>query len=291
MKKIIVLALTFIIACSFWGCTGKSGSDGAKETSVPLPYTYSCVKCVDNQTADIKDNITVIKSVEELESYKKSISDSFIMDKGIAGEDSATLAQKFSVFNENYFTDKVLVVSRRNFVTEDELTLLDGNKSGGTAIIESELSVGGEYEKSVRFFLIQIKNEYFADITDISINITTKETTTSVTDVSMMISKGENAYKAITDSNKIAEIQNTVNSFKYKETEYSSDNYEIQPSDITISYQGYVAIFSDTFIYIDGQTYTPNDAAKQKIVDLYNSLTEFAQTVPAETFESDEGTT
>lgn len=290
MKKTVVLILTFVIICLLWGCSGKS-VDNSSETSVPLPYTYSCVKCIDNKTGDTKDNMAVIKSVEELADYKESISSSFDLDKSVFGEDSATLNQKLAVFNENYFADKVLVISRRNFVTEDELTLIDASMSGSTAVINSRLSAGGEYEESVRFFLIQIKNEHFTNITDISLNVTDDEAASREDNNSMMISKGENTYKSVTDSEKIAEIRQVINSFKYTESNYDFSDYEIGTTDITVSYQGFVALFTDKFIYIDGKTYAPLDEAKQKIVDLYNSLKETPQTLPAETFESDETTT
>lgn len=289
MRKTAALILIFIMICSLWGCSGE-GSVNTAETSVPLPYTYSCVKCIDNRTGDIKDGLTVIKSVDELTAYKESISSSFDLDKGILGEDSATLNQKFSVFNEKFFTDKILVISRRNFVTEDVLTLVDANMSGTSATINSNLSVGGKYEESVRFFLIQVKTEHFVNITDISLKVTSEETTSGEYNNAMLISKGESAYKSVTDSDKIAEIQQIINSYKYTESSESLEEYDVGLTDIAISYQGYVALFTDKFIYIDGQAYAPRPDVKQRIVDYYNALTEAAQTVPAEPFDSDETT-
>ena len=291
MKKAIALSLIFISLCTLFGCSSNKEDSSDDTVSEGLPYSYSCVKCIDNQTEDIKDDITVIKSTEELDRYKASISSSFDMDKGTIGENSAALNQKLSIFNENYFADKTLVISRRNFVTDDELTLLDGTIIGTKANIVSELSVGGKYEKSVRFFLIQIRNEYFTDITDISISVSDETTAAAYDDNVLMISKGENTYKTVSDGEKISEIQNAMNSFALNSSDYDFADYQTQITDITISYKGTVAIFADDFIYIDGKTYSPSSSAKQKMIDLYNALQETVQTIPTENFESDETTT
>lgn len=291
MKRSVAVFMLAVLFCGLWGCTSDK-SDAGTEVLTPLPYSYSCVKCTQNLLADASDDVTVIRSVAELEQYSEKSAAYFDFSKGVQGEESATLTQKLAVYNESFFETKTLIIVRRNFVTDNELVLLDGETDGArSAVIHAKFDKTGAYEKSVRFFLIQVKSEHFPKDMALSLDISEAESSTLLSDVAMLMAKGDANFKTISDPSKIETVKSVISSFSYTETENTFDDYTPGITDIAVSYQNYIAVFAEDFIYINGVCYAPNASAKQRMVEVYNGLEEKAERVtedPAETDDSAE---
>lgn len=290
MKKSVAFFVLAVLLCGLWGCASDQSVAGT-EVLTPLPYSYSCVKCTQNLLADTSDDVTVIRSVAELEQYSEKSAAYFDFSKGVQGEESATLTQKLAVYNETFFETKTLIIVRRNFVTDNELVLLDGETDGAkNAVIHARFDKTGAYEKSVRFFLVQVKSEHFPKDMALSLDISEAESSTLLSDVAMLIAKGDANYKTVSDPSKIEAVKSVISSFSYTETENTFDDYTPGITDIAVSYQDYIAVFAEDFIYINGASYAPNASAKQRMVEVYNGLEEKAERVTEDPADTDAST-
>ncbi len=226
---------------AFFGCTPKKDSSVSEEGSSErdIVFTYSCVKCTDSVMYETSDDITVVSSVDDLNKYKTKLASTVDTEKGVQGDGTATVSQKLSVYNTSFFENKSLIIVRKNFATDSEM-IIDGFSVGKTGgIINAELRSGGNAEKSLRLFLVQVNA---SDISD-------------------------------DDS---AKIKGIVEACSYSAASHDKTDYTSGDTDITVTYDGHSYLFSDAFICVDGKYYNPDLSVKQQLTTIYDSLTETA---------------
>jgi len=279
MKKVLSLFLIIFIFTAFFGCTSKNGNSAPEASSSErdIVFTYSCVKCTDSVMYETSDDITVVSSVDDINKYKTKLASTVDTEKGVQGDGTATVSQKLSVYNAGFFENKKLIIVRKNFDADAEM-IINGFSVGKTdGIINAELRSGGNAEKSLRLFLVQVNASDISDKLKVSLNVTdggSKSESTSA--VSLVIGKGNTEYKNVSNNDDSAKIKNIVESCSYSAASYDKTDYTSGGTDITVTYDGHSYLFSDTFICIDGKYYNPDLSVKQQLSTIYDSLTETA---------------
>lgn len=264
---------------AFFGCAPKNDDSVSEAGSSErdIVFTYSCVKCTDSVMYETSDDITVVSSVDDLNKYKTKLASTVDTEKGVQGDGTATVSQKLSVYNAGFFENKKLIIVRKNFDTDAEM-IINGFSVGKTdGIINAELRSGGNAEKSLRLFLVQVNASDVSDKLKVSLNVTDGDSKSESTSaVSLVIGKGNTEYKNVSNNDDSAKIKNIVESCSYSAASHDKTDYTSGGTDITVTYDGHSYLFSDTFICIDGKYYNPDLSVKQRLSTIYDSLTETA---------------
>ncbi len=279
MKKVLSLFLIIFMFTAFFGCAPKNDDSVSEAGSSErdIVFTYSCVKCTDSVMYETSDDITVVSSVDDLNKYKTKLASTVDTEKGVQGDGTATVSQKLSVYNAGFFENKKLIIVRKNFDTDAEM-IINGFSIGKTdGIINAELRSGGNAEKSLRLFLVQVNASDVSDKLKVSLNVTDGGSKSESTyAVSLVIGKGNTEYKNVSNNDDSAKIKNIVESYSYSAASHDKTDYTSGETDITVTYDGHSYLFSDTFICIDGKYYNPDLSVKQRLSTIYDSLTETA---------------
>lgn len=264
---------------AFFGCTPKKDNSVSEAGSFErdIVFTYSCVKCTDSVMYETSDDITVVSSLDDLNKYKTKLASTVDTEKGVQGDGTATVSQKLSVYNTSFFENKSLIIVRKNFATDSEMIIdsFSVSKTGG--IINAELRSGGNAEKSLRLFLVQVNASDISDKLKVSLNVTDDGSEAENTpSVSLVIGKGNNEYKNVSNNDDSAKIKGIVEACSYSAASHEKTDYTSGDTDITVTYDGHSYLFSDAFICVDGKYYNPDLSVKQQLTTIYDSLTETA---------------
>ena len=207
-----------------------------------IVFTYSCVKCTDSVMYETSDDITVVSSVDDLNKYKTKLASTVDTEKGVQGDGTATVSV---------------------------------SKTGG--IINAKLRSGGNAEKSLRLFLVQVNASDISDKLKVSLNVTDDGSEAENTpSVSLVIGKGNNEYKNVSNNDDSAKIKGIIEACSYSAASHEKTDYTSGDTDITVTYDGHSYLFSDAFICVDGKYYNPDLSVKQQLTTIYDSLTETA---------------
>ena len=114
---------------------------------------------------------------------------------------------------------------------------------------------------------MQVNASDISDKLKVSLNVTDDGSEAENTpSVSLVIGKGNNEYKNVSNNDDSAKIKGIIEACSYSAASHEKTDYTSGDTDL----------FSDAFICVDGKYYNPDLSVKQQLTTIYDSLTETA---------------
>ncbi|MGN0519173.1 MAG: hypothetical protein ACI4LB_00385 [Candidatus Fimenecus sp.] len=276
MKRIFCIVLCLCLFVPFVGCEIK----GADKAFYDIPFTSKTTALVmlEDSEQTYQNEYYFFTSERELEKGVNALAQSFDIAVVADGETQSFLALT-EQYTQEFFKENVLLFVKRYHSTEAVLQLQSMDAVNNAFQIQAQLESGAPAASVYRVYLLAFDKQYFlsgeasVDVKTVSVEPQTASELDALT-----IAVGDR-YKTVEDEAAADALTEQIQNMHFTPSDYNPEDHTHAAGDITVVGCGFYAVFTDDYIGIGNAVYAPDSAAKQALLDTYQTLPGAIKTV------------
>lgn len=276
MKRILCFVLCLCLFVPFVGCEVK----GADKAFYDIPFTSQATALVPLAEAEqtFQNEYYVFTSERELEKGVDALAQAFDVSTVANGETQSFLSLTES-YTSGFFKENVLLLVKRYHSTEAILQLQSLDAVNNTFQIDATLESGAPAASVYRVYLLAFDKQYLlSGNASVDVETVSVEPQTASDLEALTVAVGER-YKTVEDDVAANALIAQIRDMQFTPFDYDPDTHTHAAGDVTVVGRGFYAVFTDDYIAVGNAVYAPDSAAKQAVLDAYQTLPGAIKTV------------
>ena len=269
MKRILCIVLCLCLFVPFAGCAVK----GADKAFYDIPFTSETTALVPLAEAEqtFQNEYYVFTSERELEKGVEALAQAFDVSAVAEGETQSFLSLT-APYTADFFKENVLLFVKRYHSTEAVLQLQSLDAVDNAFQIHATLESGAPATVVYRVYLLAFNKQYLlSGETSVDVETVSVEPQTASDLESLTVAVGEQ-YKTVEDTAAADALIAQIRGMQFTPSDYDPDRHTHATGDVTVVGRGFYAVFTDDYIAVGNAVYVPDSAAKQAVLDAYQTL-------------------